>query len=91
MRALAVFVFVLISSSSFADTSERFGKGGWYKDFQPEIARANASGELFRIKGHCQSLCTLFLGVRNVCVERGASLLFHAGHDRQRNIHAGST
>jgi hypothetical protein len=66
MRALAVLVFVLISSSSFADTSERFGKGGWYKDFQPEIARANASGELFRIKGHCQSLCTLFLGQRNI-------------------------
>ena len=91
MRILAVLAFVLISSTSFADTSERFGKGGWYKDFQPEIARVNASGELFRIKGHCQSLCTLFLGVRNVCVERSASLLFHAGHDRQRNIHAGST
>src|SRR5436190_14994831 len=89
MRALAVLI--LISSSSFADTSERFGKGGWYKDFQPEIERANSSGELFRIKGHCQSLCTLFLGLRNVCVERGASLLFHAGHDRQRNINAGST
>jgi len=91
MRAFAAFVFVLISSSSFADTSERFGKGGWYKDFQPEIERANASGELFRIKGHCQSLCTLFLGLRNVCVERSASLLFHAGHDRQRNINADST
>ncbi len=42
-----------------------------------------------RIEGHCQSLCTLFLGLRNVCVERSARLLFHAGHDRQRNIHAG--
>ena len=91
MRAFAVLAFVLISSTSFAATSERFGRGGWYKDFRPEIERANSSGELFRITGHCQSLCTLFLGVRNVCVERGATLLFHAGHDRQRNIHAGST
>ena len=57
----------------------------------PEIDRANASGELFRIRGHCQSNCTLFLGLRNVCVERSATLLFHAGHDRQRNINAGST
>jgi len=65
--------------------------GGWLKDFQPEIDRANASGELFRIRGHCQSLCTLFLGLRNVCVERSATLLFHAGHDRQRNISAGPT
>jgi hypothetical protein len=91
MRALVVLVLLLISSSSFAATSERFGKGGWYKDFQPEIERAEASGELFRIRGHCQSNCTLFLGLRNVCVERSATLLFHAGHDRQRNIHAGST
>ena len=91
MRALAVLVFVLISSTSFAATSERYGKGGWYKDFQPEIERANSTGELFRIKGHCQWNCTLFLGLRNVCVERSATLLFHAGHDRQRNINAGST
>ena len=91
MRVLAVLAFVLISSTSFAATSERFSRGGWYKDFQPEIARANSSGELFRIKGHCQSNCTLFLGLRNVCVERSARLLFHAGHDRQRNINAGST
>ncbi len=79
------------SSAALAATSEAYGKGGWIRDFQPEIDRANASGELFRIKGHCQSLCTLFLGLRNVCVERSARLLFHAGHDRQRNIHAGST
>ena len=43
MRALAVLVFVLISSTSFAATSERFSKGGWYKDFQPEIERATAT------------------------------------------------
>jgi hypothetical protein len=91
MRALAILVFVLISPTSFAATSERFSKGGWYKDFQPEIERATATGELFRIKGHCQSNCTLFLGLRNVCVERSATLLFHAGHDRQRNIHVAHT
>jgi hypothetical protein len=33
----------------------------------------------------------LFLGLRNVCVERGATLLFHSGHDRKFNINAGST
>jgi hypothetical protein len=30
--------------------------------------------------GRCQSACTLFLGIRNVCIERSATLLFHAGH-----------
>jgi len=69
MRAITVLAFVLISSTSFAATSERYGKGGWYKDFQPEIERANASGELFRIKGHCQSNRTLFLGLAQ-CLRR---------------------
>ena len=91
MKTIVTLVFVLMSSTSFAATSEKFGMGGWIQDFQPEIDRANASGELFRIKGHCQSNCTLFLGLRNVCVERSATLLFHAGHDRQRNISANST
>ena len=88
---VGLIVLMVASSAAGAATSEAYGKGGWIRDFQPEINRANASGELFRIKGHCQSNCTLFLGLRNVCVERSARLLFHAGHDRQRNIHAGST
>jgi hypothetical protein len=88
---LVGLILLAATSTAVAATSEKFGMGGWIRDFQPEIDRANASGELFRIKGHCQSLCTLFLGLRNVCVERSAQLLFHAGHDRQRNIHAGST
>jgi hypothetical protein len=88
---LLALACVMISSAAPAATSEKFGNGGWIADFQPEIDRANASGELFRIKGHCQSNCTLFLGLHNVCVERSAALLFHAGHDRQRNINAGST
>jgi hypothetical protein len=91
MRLFVSLILLILSSSAFAATSEKFGKGGWINDFQLEIDRANASGELFRIKGHCQSNCTLFLGLRNVCVERSATLLFHAGHDRQRNINAGST
>lgn len=49
--------------------------------------------ENFRIDGHCQSACTLFLAIRNVCIEPTARLLFHAGHTRgtDRQIHAGST
>ncbi|QIG94564.1 MULTISPECIES: hypothetical protein [unclassified Bradyrhizobium] len=91
MRIIIALVVALTSSAAFAGTSEGYGMGGWIAKFQPEIDRANASGELFRIKGHCQSNCTLFLGLRNVCVERSATLLFHAGHDRQRNINAMST
>jgi hypothetical protein len=91
VKILFSIVLMMISAAAFAATSEKFGMGGWIKDFQPEIDRANASGELFRIKGHCQSNCTLFLGLRNVCVVRSSTVLFHAGHDRQRNINAAST
>ncbi|PMW26738.1 hypothetical protein C1X49_32880, partial [Pseudomonas sp. MPR-E5] len=51
----------------------------------------NRSGEQFRIEGHCQSSCTLFLAIRNVCVDRNATLLFHAGHDRSRNVSSWAT
>jgi len=46
---------------------------------------------LFRIQGHCRSACTLFLAIRNVCIEPGATLLFHAGHNRQHDVNASST
>ncbi|WP_245312560.1 hypothetical protein [Bradyrhizobium macuxiense] len=82
MRIIIALVVALTSSAAFAGTSEGYSMGGSIEKFQPEIDRANATGELFRIKGHCQSNCTLFLGLRNVCVERSATLLFHAGHDR---------
>ncbi|MGL4559821.1 MAG: hypothetical protein ACRCV5_20175, partial [Afipia sp.] len=95
---VAALLFALsltgVTSLARADTSDRFAMGGWIEKFQPAIDQANASGELFRIRGHCQSNCTLFLGVRNVCVERSARLLFHAGHGRGPNRHvinAGST
>ncbi len=83
------FAFGLIwSTAGLAATSQGYGMGGPMARFQPVIDRANQSGELFRITGHCQSACTTFLGIRNVCVERSARLLFHAGHDRHFKISA---
>lgn len=92
MRLFIASLTLLFSVlSADAGTSRPYGKGGWFVDFQPVIDRYNATGELMRIEGHCQSLCTIFLGLPNVCVERSARLLFHAGHDRQRRFHAQST
>ena len=60
--------------------------------FQQVIAEYNASGERFRIDSHCQSACTMFLSIRNVCVTPGATLLFHAGGSMQKGeISAGYT
>jgi hypothetical protein len=88
MKRIAVLIAITLAALSpvRADTSDRFAMGGWIEKFQPAIDRANATGELFRIRGHCQSNCTLFLGVRNVCVERSARLLFHAGHGRGQTV-----
>jgi hypothetical protein len=77
----------IVSSPAFADgTSLGQGEGGRVVDFLPIVRQYNASGELFRIQGVCKSACTMFLGIRNVCVERSATLMFHAGHDIKENV-----
>ena len=53
--------------------------------FDAVVAQYNASGERFRIDSHCQSACTIFLSIRNVCIAPGASLLFHSGGDMKNN------
>jgi len=89
-RAIAA-ALLLLSTPAMAGTSAGYGMGGRFARFDPVVSQYNQSGELFRIEGHCQSACTLFLAIRNVCVERGATLLFHAGRDRRGNISASNT
>ena len=87
MRFALVTLFALISTAALAaGSSVGYEMGGPYARFEPVVDRYNRSGELFRIDGHCQSSCTLFLGIRNVCVDRNATLLFHAAHDRGQNV-----
>jgi hypothetical protein len=59
--------------------------------FLAVIQQYNASGERFRIDSHCQSACTMFLSIRNVCVSPGATLLFHAGGSMRKGIISPST
>jgi hypothetical protein len=76
------------SSAAFADGSSRpYGGGGpYYPTFNAIIKQYNQSGERFRIEGRCQSNCTTFLAIRNVCVDPDATLLFHANQSpRERN------
>lgn len=89
MKSVALFlpVFAMIASSALAEgTSLGRGEGGRILDFLPIVQQYNASGEVFRIQGACKSACTLFLGIRNVCIERDATLMFHGGHDIQENV-----
>ena len=62
-----------------------------FAQFQSVIQQYNASGERFRIDSHCQSACTMFLSIRNVCASQGATLLFHAGGTRRNGVSLGRT
>jgi predicted amidophosphoribosyltransferase len=92
MNKIIAAVLLVSSSAMFctsamaAGSSAGYGMGGQFSRFDPVVSQYNQSGELFRIQGHCQSACTLFLSIRNVCIERNATLLFHAGHDKARNV-----
>ena len=87
MRNVATAVMLLLfSTSAMAGTPAGFEMGGRYARFDPVVSQYNQSGEQFRIEGHCQSACTLFLAIRNVCIGRSATLLFHAAHDRSQNV-----
>ncbi|MGA7810037.1 hypothetical protein [Bradyrhizobium sp.] len=66
-------------------------KAGEMPLFDAVVAQYNASGARFRIDSHCQSACTIFLSIRNVCVTLGATLLFHAGGTRRYGINDRST
>ena len=67
-------------------------KPGEMPRFDAVVAQYNASGERFRIDSHCQSACTIFLSIRNVCVTPGATLLFHSGGDMKAGkVSAAST
>ena len=81
MKVIVVGVILSIVSTSAmaAGSSIGYEMGGRFARFDPVVQQYNQNGELFRIEGHCQSSCTLFLAIRNVCVARGATLLFHAG------------
>jgi hypothetical protein len=98
LRALGALGFLctfcgLAGQPAYADGSvSSLGMGYGARDqaafgrFLNVIQQYNASGERFRIDSHCQSACTMFLSIRNVCVTPGATLLFHAGGSMQKGI-----
>jgi hypothetical protein len=86
---LGCLATLLCTSPALADgSSVPYGGGGPMGKFDAIIGQYNASGELFRIEGHCQSSCTMFLAIRNVCVDANANLLFHAALSASERDHA---
>jgi hypothetical protein len=50
-----------------------------FEQFQQDRDSFAKTGQPFRIEGHCQSACTLFLKLKSACIDPNAELLFHAG------------
>ncbi len=90
-HALTALLLLASTSAMAAGSSAGYEHGGPVARFDPVVQQYNRSGELFRIDGHCQSACTLFLRIRNVCIGPGANFLFHAAHDGKRNYNAAFT
>ncbi|HRF09430.1 MAG TPA: hypothetical protein PL193_12430 [Xanthobacteraceae bacterium] len=86
LGSLAAAALVLAAAPAIAGTSRGFENGGYFTRFDPVVAEFNETRKPFRIVGLCQSACTLFLSIRNVCVERTARFEFHAGSDGKGNI-----
>ncbi len=88
MRHLVTIMLLLSAAPAMAGNNAGYELGGRFVRFDPVVSQYNQSGEL---EGLCRSACTLFLGIRNVCIDPDAILGFHAGHDPNRNITASAT
>jgi hypothetical protein len=81
---LSACLAIGFSTSVLAQASSApYSMGGNTERFAQDRARIAQSGQPFRIEGHCQSACTMFLSLKNVCVDPSAELLFHAGGNPQ--------
>ena len=78
LRLVACVAFCGWGSAALADGSSAPYGGGGNFPAAAIIHKYDQSGELFRIEGQCQSSCTMLLAIKNVCVDRSATLLFHA-------------
>ena len=79
-KAMLLVVGLALALPAVAAADSRpYAMGGITREFAPKVHEADRAGKTFRISGHCQSACTMFLAVRTVCIEPSARLLFHAG------------
>jgi hypothetical protein len=73
-------VLFLLLASDRAATGEIVDAdhGGPLAAYRAEARRLDAAGEELAIRGLCASACTIFLGLRKVCVAPSAVFWFHA-------------
>jgi hypothetical protein len=75
-----------VSSASRNHASGHFDGGGNVFSYYGRAHAAGYSSHRTVISGVCASACTMKLGIRNACVERDATLMFHqASYDGRRS------
>jgi hypothetical protein len=79
VRSFLAVCIAIVGTPALALSNKGMGAGGALGPYEMMIGQANASSEPFRIHGKCNSACTMFLSIRNVCIERNAVFGFHAG------------
>jgi len=56
--------------------------GGLVADYEAAVSRYNAENRRVEIRGSCRSACSLALGVKNVCVGKGAVVKWHQAYEK---------
>ena len=87
VKSLSCLVSVLVmwlgASAHAQQSSLPYGRGAvteqTFRRFHSDRAELAKTGKPFKIEGSCQSACTLFLKLKNVCIDPSAQLHFHAG------------
>src|SRR3954452_14673436 len=87
VKSLCCLIFVLAMRTDLPAHAQQsslpYGRGAataeTFRRFHSDRADLAKTGQPFRIEGSCQSACTLFLKLRNVCIDPNAQLYFHAG------------
>jgi len=75
--ALTLLMAVLVSAPSSARAGDL---GGNLLTYTAQVDRLNREKREKRISGVCASACSVFLGVRRVCIERDAQVWFHSAY-----------
>jgi hypothetical protein len=76
--ALTVLAAMLLTAPTYAQEGDH---GGKLLAYTAQVDRLNREKRAKRISGVCASACSVFLGVRRVCVERDAQVWFHAAYE----------
>lgn len=76
--ALVLLLFLLAVGPAPAREIVEPDHGGPLAIYRAEARRLDAAGEALAIRGLCASACTIFLGLRKVCVAPSAVFWFHA-------------